>query len=146
MPTSLPSRAEAALPIQPNALVRKRKLGQHRPSINKSGQITGYYQNSSGQALGFVYGNGTYTTMDGSVFTDVMSINNSGQVTCYYEDSSGQYHGFIATPATHTHLAGAMTLTGANVACTVVSFRVQDHVDLLGIDFGAKAWLFREQR
>jgi hypothetical protein len=66
------------------------------------------YIDSSGNYHGFVYSNGTYTTVDpaGSVFTDVMSINNSGQVSGYYEDSGGHCHGFLATPATTMHPAG----------------------------------------
>ena len=86
-------------------------------SINKSGQVAGYYIDGSDHYHGFVYSNGTYSTIDpaGSVFTDVMSINNAGQVSGYYEDSSGHYHGFLATPATHTHPGETITLTGVNV-------------------------------
>jgi probable HAF family extracellular repeat protein len=78
--------------------------------------VAGYYIDGSGHYHGFVYSNGTYTTIDpvGSVFTDVMSINNLGQVTGYYEDSSGHYHGFLATPATSRHTA-SVTLTGVSV-------------------------------
>ena len=67
-------------------------------SINASGQVTGFYTDSTGDH-GFVYSNGTFITIDvpGATFTQAISINDSGQVAGgYYNNGPG--HGFIATP------------------------------------------------
>jgi len=50
-------------------------------SINNSGEIVGFYQDSAGQH-GFVYDHGVYTTIDppGSVSTIANSFNASGQI------------------------------------------------------------------
>jgi hypothetical protein len=54
-------------------------------SINNSGQIAGYYQDSSGHFDGFLDSHGAYTTINppGSIDTFVQSINSSGQITGY---------------------------------------------------------------
>ena len=79
-------------------------------SINNSGQVAGYYYDSSG-THGFVYSNDTFTTLDVPVATtgpvgtgtSPSSINASGQVTGYYFDNSGT-HGFVYSNGTFTTL------------------------------------------
>jgi VCBS repeat-containing protein len=67
-------------------------------AINNRGEVTGNYLVSGG-VYGFVYDNGTLTTLTtfGSTFaTWARAINNSGEVAGFYYDSSGT-HGFLAT-------------------------------------------------
>jgi uncharacterized membrane protein len=73
-------------------------------SINDSGQIAGYIQDSNGHFDGFLDSHGTYTTIDppGSIDTFVQSINDSGQITGYYVDGEGQDLGFLYTRGTYT--------------------------------------------
>jgi hypothetical protein len=78
--------------------------------INSSGQVVGYYEDSSAHTLGFVESGGHYTTIDpfGSIYAPALGINDSGQVVGYYIDEqispgggisgSGIAYGFLATP------------------------------------------------
>ena len=73
--------------------------------INNSGQIVGFYWDSSFQSHGFLDENGTFTTIDvpgNSGFTEALGINNHGDIVGQYQtavsDSGGTsffYHGFI---------------------------------------------------
>jgi probable HAF family extracellular repeat protein len=74
--------------------------------INDSGQVVGFYDDSSGEEHGFLDSGGTYTTIDppGSTSTDPLSINDSGQVVGIYEDSNGTNHGFLYSSGTYTIL------------------------------------------
>ncbi|MDG4551174.1 MAG: hypothetical protein P9F19_17535 [Candidatus Contendobacter sp.] len=73
-------------------------------SINASGQVAGYYEDSLGDH-GFVYSNGTFTTFDvpDSLRTRPTSINDSGQVTGYYQNDLST-HGFVYSNGTFTIL------------------------------------------
>jgi hypothetical protein len=64
--------------------------------INKSGEIVGFYDGSSGQ-VGFSYVNGTYTTIQvpGSTLTYVNAISNNRQMAGYYYGSDSKYHSFV---------------------------------------------------
>jgi probable HAF family extracellular repeat protein len=70
--------------------------------INASGQITGFYGDSSGVTHGFVYIKGIYTTIDppdrlmgtGAI---AGAINDLGQIVGYYQGSNGTVYGFLAT-------------------------------------------------
>ena len=69
--------------------------------INNSGQIVGYYDDSSGNSHGFLYSNGTWTTLDDPLATkgtEAVGINDSGQIVGNYADSSG--NGFLAAVPT----------------------------------------------
>ena len=72
--------------------------GTSASGINNSDEVVGTYRDSSGLAHGFVYNQGTFTTLDdpnaapGSTFG--VGINNNGVVSGYYVDPSGHYHGF----------------------------------------------------
>src|SRR4029077_7209369 len=67
--------------------------------INASGDIVGYYQNSSTGYHGFLYSGGSYTTLDDSSgaagSTLAHGINASGQIVGEYVDSGGTSHGFL---------------------------------------------------
>jgi probable HAF family extracellular repeat protein len=67
--------------------------------MNNSGQIVGYYLDSSYIAHGFLKDGGTYTSFDhpgaGSWGTIALDINDSGQIVGYYWDSSGVTHSFL---------------------------------------------------
>ena len=62
--------------------------------INNLGTIVGSYY-GGGRFHGFVWQNGTYTTLDppGSTFTEVYGINDQGDIVG--EDFAPQHHGFI---------------------------------------------------
>ena len=84
--------------------VVSRFSGTQATGINNLGQIVGVYFDSSNVSHGFLYSNGTYTTITdplvGSSFpygTTVSGINDAGQIVGQYEDSSGYTHGFIAS-------------------------------------------------
>ena len=88
-------------------------------SINDSGQVAGSYvqEMRSRNHHGFVYSNGTFTTLDvpGATAISATSINASGQVTGNYCDGSGN-HGFVYSNGTFTTLdvPGASTYPPAS--------------------------------
>jgi hypothetical protein len=59
-------------------------------SINDSGQIAGFYQDSNRVEHGFLDSGGSYTTIDppGSIETIAESINDSGQIVGVYYDTT----------------------------------------------------------
>jgi hypothetical protein len=66
--------------------------------INNEGAITGYYEDSSGVAHGFVRsakGSSASFDVPGSTGTFPGSINRDGTVTGWYTDTDGNYHGFV---------------------------------------------------
>jgi uncharacterized membrane protein len=74
--------------------------------INNAGQIVGYSQAGiaglgGGPADGFLFSNGTYTTIDvpSATSTFAQGINDLGDIVGYYTDSSGSLHGFLAALA-----------------------------------------------
>jgi probable HAF family extracellular repeat protein len=64
--------------------------------VNDSGQIVGYFVDSSLNTNGFGYSGGSYTTIDvpGAAATTASGISNSGEIIGSYTDSSGGVHGF----------------------------------------------------
>ena len=89
-------------------------FGTYATGINKYGEIVGYYIDATGQKNGFVYGGGTYTTVDdpkgpfnyGTVYTVLTGINDSGQIVGY-EQSKGAglsfSYGFVYQAGTFSH-------------------------------------------
>jgi probable HAF family extracellular repeat protein len=78
--------------------------------INDSGQIVGYYYDSSSEH-GFLDENGTFTSIDdpnakpdpnGWSDTRAYGINDSGQIVGHYYDANGHTHAFIRDPADPT--------------------------------------------
>jgi probable HAF family extracellular repeat protein len=82
-------------------------------AINASGKIIGDYIDSSGTMHGFLFTNGTFTTITdpaagvgiaGAGGTFAYSINVSGQIVGFYTDSSGVTHGFLFSNGTYTDI------------------------------------------
>jgi len=69
-------------------------------SINKSGQIAGYYADSNFVAHGFTRtADGKFKTFDvsGATGTYPNAINDHGLVTGWYMTPDENYHGFLRT-------------------------------------------------
>ena len=110
-------------PIDVPGAIQTRATG-----INNSGEIVGWYWDSSGQTHGFVDVSGTFTTIDvpgSSGWTEVFGVNNKGDIVGDYQTSvsvpgatSYFYHGFIYDGTTYTTVdvpgAQATTLYGIN--------------------------------
>jgi hypothetical protein len=100
-------------------------------SINASGQIVGFYYDSSNHAHGFLDNNGTFSTIDppGSIDTQILGINDAGQMVGNYIDSSYQEHAFeaIVAPvmldAVYNPATNLTTLSGTAEANSSVSIR-----------------------
>jgi hypothetical protein len=81
-------------------------------SINNPGDIVGNYQGPDGRAFGFLYSNGTYTTIDppGTLFDESASvfglakqfINASGEIIGRYFDTGEIEHSFLYKNGTYT--------------------------------------------
>ena len=65
--------------------------------INNSGTIVGRYYGNSGGFQGFVFSNGSYTTINvpGATNTSLFGINNRGDIVGDYIDASGVTHGLL---------------------------------------------------
>jgi probable HAF family extracellular repeat protein len=74
--------------------------------INAAGQIVGQYTDASNHVHGFLYSNGTYTTLDDPVATGTIAlgINNMGQIVGQYFDASNHGHGFLYSNGAYTTL------------------------------------------
>ena len=75
--------------------------------INASGQVVGSYRDAA-STHGFLYANGTYTTLDDPLgITQAFGINDAGQIVGIYADSTG-YHGFLYNGGIYTTLDGPL--------------------------------------
>ncbi len=107
----------------PNACTNLYGCGTVAMAINDAGQIAGFYTTGVSSITplrhGFLYDNGSFTTIDAPDAGDgassgpregtvVLAINASGEVTGVYIDSSGNDHGFVRS-------AGG-TVTGFDVS------------------------------
>ena len=80
-------------------------------AINDSGAIVGYYEDADNATHdhGFLYSNGTYTTIDDALGasnggTEATGINDSGAIIGSYQGSDNQEHGFLYSNGTYTTL------------------------------------------
>lgn len=73
-------------------------------SINDHGLVGGFYNDSAGNAHGFLWHAGSLKTVDvhGAVATQVLGVNNLGMAVGSYTDSKKVTHGF--TYNTHTNV------------------------------------------
>ena len=80
------------------------KGGSYAFGINNSGQIAGFYYDSSYIAHGFLKDGDTYISIDypGATDTGAYGINNLGQIVGTYYDSSDMAHGFLKDGGTYT--------------------------------------------
>ena len=85
--------------------------GSVASGINDAGQIAGFTQTignreTPGETLGYLYSNGTLTTIDfpGAGMTTPSSINNVGQIagTFRYPGATGYIHGFVESNGVFT--------------------------------------------
>src|SRR6185312_5414701 len=74
---------------------------------------------------GFLYSNGTYTTLDDPLGTntEALGINDAGQIVGFYTDSGLRGHGFLLTitpnPAAPAGTTADMILRGSNTSSAV---------------------------
>ncbi len=63
----------------------------------QTGQIVGYYVDSSSKSHGFLYQAGNFSSIDypGASDTFACGINDGGEIVGHYLDSSGNSHGFL---------------------------------------------------
>ena len=106
--------------------------GTFATGINNSGQTVGYYFDSAGAFNGFVYTNGSFTTIDepsapGGTFgsgTIAFGINDWGEIVGAYYDVAGARHGFLYINGTFTTIdypgSNYTTLNGINNARQIV--------------------------
>jgi uncharacterized membrane protein len=90
--------------------------------LNPNGAIAivGYYFNSKGNAVGFLYRRGKFTDIPGpkgATNSDASAINDSGAIVGSYTDSSGISHGFLLKGTTYTTLnvPGATYTVGTGI-------------------------------
>jgi probable HAF family extracellular repeat protein len=92
--------------------------------INSTGQIAGYYFDTSGAAHGFTYSAGVFTTIDdpsaGGNWTLAYGINNSGQVVGSFFDAPvsvpNAAHAFIDTGGILTTIDDPLSAPGNTTA------------------------------
>src|SRR5262249_3404932 len=101
----------------------------------------GYYADATGQH-GFVYHNGTYTTVDDPLAFNPQTgaaygMNGSGSAVGYYQTASGQQHGFLYANGAYTTLdapgngATSTTATAIDASGDITGY-YQDTVGLHG--------------
>ena len=71
--------------------------GTEAYDINNSDKIVGYYRGNDGKNHGFLYNNGTWTSLNypGSIWTETYGINDSNKIVGFYIDTTYQGHGFL---------------------------------------------------
>lgn len=88
-------------------------------ATGQTGAIVGYYHDSSNIEHGFLYANGTFSSLDYPSAPDAfaLGINNSGQIVGGWCDSGGFCHGFLRSAAgifSRIDYPGGSTFTQAN--------------------------------
>ena len=102
--------------------------------INASGQIVGEYIDASNHTHGFLYSNGTYTTLDdpsasATGGTVALGINDLGQIVGNYGDASGG-HGFLYNNGSYT------TLNDPFATTSTTAFGINDAGQIVGFYLG----------
>jgi hypothetical protein len=89
-------------------------------AVNDSGEIVGYYSDSSAAPQGYLQSGGTFTTIavpfSGATWTEPGGINNSGEVAGYWLDSTTS-HGFLLSGGAYTSFdyPGAVFTVGIGI-------------------------------
>lgn len=65
--------------------------------VNPSGQMLGHYRDSASKVHGYLYSNGTHTSIDfpGGIRTEARGINASGEIVGLYISPDFVSHGFL---------------------------------------------------
>ena len=118
--------------------------------INDMGQIVGTYFD----AHGFLYGGGSYTTIDDPLATQTVAqgINNAGQIVGYYSDQGG-VHGYLLVgglyaPIDNPSSTNGTFAQGINAAGQIVGWYLDASDTAYGFRLadGLYALLQRQQR
>jgi probable HAF family extracellular repeat protein len=115
--------------------------------INSAGQIVGSYTtggislNPLRRIHGFLYDNGTWTTLDnpstadnalGVAFTEAHGINDSGQVVGAYTDGMAAIHGFLYENGTWTTLDDPSAADNASGVAFTQAYGINDSGQIVG--------------
>ncbi len=101
--------------------------------INNSDDISGFYQDASGEFHGFLDDNGVLSIFNapigGEMGTQILGLNNEGQFVGTYTDAAGNMHGFVDSNGNFQTLddplgVGTTTINGINDKGQVVGFFV----------------------
>ena len=121
--------------------------GTFADGINASGQIVGSYIDSSENANGFLYSNGTWTTLDDPSAingTFANGINASGQIVGSYTDGSGNENGFLYSNGTWTTLDDPLgidtTASAINNAGQIVGSYIDSSGNTNGFLYSNGTW------
>ena len=121
--------------------------GTFADGINASGQIVGSYIDSSENANGFLYSNGTWTTLDDPSAIDgtfANGINASGQIVGSYTDGSGNENGFLYSNGTWTTLDDPLgidtTASAINNAGQIVGSYIDSSGNANGFLYSNGTW------
>jgi uncharacterized membrane protein len=70
------------------------------------GQIVGYYYQAGSSTHGFLYDQGSYTTLDvpDALYTYANGINACGQIVGTYYDAAKRIHGFLLDQGNYSTL------------------------------------------
>jgi probable HAF family extracellular repeat protein len=87
--------------------VEQGSVASSASGINDKGEVVGIYFDSNGVQHGFLYDDGTYTTIDppGSIETFLQPINNRGELTGVFFGPSTGPQGFVYFHGTYTPLS-----------------------------------------
>jgi probable HAF family extracellular repeat protein len=101
--------------------------------INDKGEVFGTYFDSAGVVHGFIYDNGSYTTIDplGSVGTFLQDINNKGQLIGEFSLPNGGLQGFMYYHGTYTLLP-------------FFPFRINDKGDMVGTKSDGHGYVYSD--
>jgi probable HAF family extracellular repeat protein len=88
-------------------------------AINASGEIVGYYTDSSNTAHAFQDVGGTFTNIDYPSFGNgtAFDLNDAGDIVGFYGDASGNVHGFLLSGGVYSSFdyPGATTTEAAGI-------------------------------
>jgi probable HAF family extracellular repeat protein len=123
-------RSEASI-LYSNGTYTNGPLDTGAAGINNNGQIVrAYYDNVGSGAHGYLYSNGTYTTLNdpnGTYGTVATGINDHGQIVGYFINSKDVEHGFLYSNGTYTMLNDPLGTHGTEV------LGINDYGKIVGI-------------
>ena len=107
--------------------------------VNDSGEIVGFYEDSSGVVHGYLESGGVFTTIDvpfsGATATGPEAINNSGEIVGIWDDATTS-HGFLLSGGTYTSFDYPGAVLTEALDMNNSGEIVGDYVDATGIQHG----------